>query len=149
MPKPLDFMAVTDHCANPSKATVCPWRMIQNSKIVKLLVAQSEGQPSSMKIYLWLGTWIIQKNRVKENSVDPAVKGTVWKEVVAMADKYYQPGKFTTFAAYGGVRRRTIATCTATSSSKTLRKCRNSPLFPGLRSSRESLELDGYPAQGG
>ena len=26
--------------------------------------------------------------------------GTVWKQVVAIADKYYQPGKFTTFAAY-------------------------------------------------
>ena len=31
---------------------------------------------------------------------DPEVAGSVWKQVVAIADKYYQPGKFTTFAAY-------------------------------------------------
>ena len=26
--------------------------------------------------------------------------GSVWKQIVSIADKYYQPGKFTTFAAY-------------------------------------------------
>ena len=26
--------------------------------------------------------------------------GSVWKQVVEIADKYYQPGTFTTFAAY-------------------------------------------------
>ena len=31
---------------------------------------------------------------------DPQVVGSVWKQMVAIADKYYQPGKFTTFAAY-------------------------------------------------
>jgi hypothetical protein len=28
------------------------------------------------------------------------VAGTVWKENISIADKYYQPGKFTTFVAY-------------------------------------------------
>ena len=32
--------------------------------------------------------------------IDPEVAGSVWKRVVETADKYYQPGKFTTFAAY-------------------------------------------------
>ena len=32
--------------------------------------------------------------------ISPDVAGSVWKRVVEIADKYYQPGKFTTFAAY-------------------------------------------------
>ena len=52
-----------------------------------------------MKIYLWLlasGT----ENKPIAELTTPAVAGSVWKEVVSIADKYYQPGKFTTFAAY-------------------------------------------------
>ena len=52
-----------------------------------------------MKIYLWLlasGT----ENKPITELTTPAVAGSVWKEVVSIADKYYQPGKFTTFAAY-------------------------------------------------
>ena len=32
--------------------------------------------------------------------IDPAVAGTVWKQNIEIADKYYKPGKFTTFVAY-------------------------------------------------
>ena len=32
--------------------------------------------------------------------MSPEVAGGIWKQVIAIADKYYQPGKFTTFAAY-------------------------------------------------
>ena len=73
-----------------------------DSEISRLPVAEKlkVRTPEDMqKIYLWLGTSIMQKKPVQE-LVDPAVKGTVWKQAVAIADKYYQPGKFTTFPAY-------------------------------------------------
>ena len=40
------------------------------------------------------------KNEPIKELLDPQVAGNVWKQTVAIADKYYQPGKFTTFAAY-------------------------------------------------
>ncbi len=51
------------------------------------------------KIYLFLGASLLKNEPIKE-LLDPEVAGNVWKETVAIADKYYQPGKFTTFAAY-------------------------------------------------
>jgi hypothetical protein len=51
------------------------------------------------KIYLVLATSILKKEPIKE-LLDPQVAGNIWKQTVAIADKYYQPGKFTTFAAY-------------------------------------------------
>ena len=40
------------------------------------------------------------KNEPIKELLDPEVAGSIWKQTVAIADKYYQPGKFTTFAAY-------------------------------------------------
>ena len=42
---------------------------------------------------------MIKGEPIKE-LVSPEVAGSIWKQVVSIADKYYQPGKFTTFAAY-------------------------------------------------
>ena len=50
-------------------------------------------------MYLVLGTSILKNQPIKE-LVNPDVAGGIWKQVVGTADKYYQPGKFTTFAAY-------------------------------------------------
>ena len=52
--------------------------------------------PESLPFFL--GS-LAQNEPIKELD-DPEVAGTVWKHNVAIADKYYQPGKFTTFAAY-------------------------------------------------
>ena len=42
----------------------------------------------------------IAKGYAIKDLTDPAVVAPVWKRIVEIADKYYQPGKFTTFAAY-------------------------------------------------
>ena len=47
--------------------------------------------------------------------LDPTLMRTVWGDYVQIADKYYQPGKFTTFVSYewtsaAGRRRTCIAT---------------------------------------
>jgi hypothetical protein len=51
------------------------------------------------RIYLFLGTTIIKNEPIKE-LVSPEVAGSVWRWVADIADKFYKPGKFTTFAAY-------------------------------------------------
>jgi hypothetical protein len=42
----------------------------------------------------------IAKGLPVKDFTDPVVVAPVWKRIVDIADKYYQPGKFTTFAAY-------------------------------------------------
>ena len=51
------------------------------------------------RVYLLLGNSMVNNEPIKE-LVSPEVAGTIWKQIVANADKYYQPGKFTTFVAY-------------------------------------------------
>ncbi len=97
--RPLDFMAVTDHSEYAGTVRLAN---DPNSDISKLPIAEklkARSKEDVMKIYLWLlasGT----ENKPITELTTPAVAGSVWKEVVSIADKYYQPGKFTTFAAY-------------------------------------------------
>ena len=97
--RPLDFMAVTDHIeyAGTIRLANEPGSALSKLPIAEKLKVRT---PADMqKIYLWLGESMMKGEPVKE-LVDPAVAGGVWKEFVKIADKYYQPGKFTTFAAY-------------------------------------------------
>ena len=97
--RPLDFMAVTDHSeyAGTLRLANDPGSDLSKLPIAEKLKVRSKEDVT--KIYLWLlasGT----ENKPITELTDPKVAGSVWKQVVAIADKYYQPGKFTTFAAY-------------------------------------------------
>jgi hypothetical protein len=97
--RPLDFMAVTDHSEYAGTVRLAN---DPNSDISKLPIADKlkvRSKEDIMKVYLFLGNSIMDKKPLTELTT-PAVAGSVWKQVVATADKYYQPGKFTTFAAY-------------------------------------------------
>ena len=99
--RPLDFMAVTDH--SEYMGTI---RLANDprSDLSKLPIAEKlkvKSKEDVQKVYLFLATSIITEP-IKE-LVSPDVVGSVWKSVVEAADKYYQPGKFTTFAAYDGL----------------------------------------------
>jgi hypothetical protein len=97
--RPLDFMAVTDHA---EYAGVIPQANDPSSSISKLPIAEQlkvRGKEDMQRVYLLLGTSMIKNQPIKE-LVSPEVAGSVWKQVVSIADKYYQPGKFTTFVAY-------------------------------------------------
>ena len=50
-------------------------------------------------MYLFLATSLLENEPIKELATRE-VAGSVWKQSSRIADKYYQPGKFTTFAAY-------------------------------------------------
>ena len=90
--RPLDFMAVTDHSeyAGTIRLANDPGSDLSKLPIADKLKVRSKEDV--MKIYLWLlasGT----ENKPITELTDPAVAGSVWKQVVAIADKYYQPGK--------------------------------------------------------
>ena len=96
---PLDFQAVTDHAeyvgtvrlANDPSSTLSKLPIADKLKV--------RNQEDIQKIYLFLGASLLKNEPIKELT-DPQVAGSVWRQTVAIADKYYQPGKFTTFAAY-------------------------------------------------
>ena len=97
--KPLDFMGVTDHSEYMGAVKLAN---APGSEISKLPVAEKlkvKTKADIDRIYLWLAQGMLKDEPVPE-LVDPKVTGTVWKQIVEAADKYYRPGKFTTFAAY-------------------------------------------------
>ena len=99
--KPLDWGATTEHAEymgmyqealNPDSPLVksSPW-------LSKILKTGSEADP--LLSYKVLAATLAKGYPIKAMT-DPAVLAPVWKRVVDIADQYYQPGKFTTFAAY-------------------------------------------------
>jgi hypothetical protein len=97
--RPLDFMAVTDHA---EYAGTVPLANDPNSPISKLAIAEKlkvRGKEDIQRVYMFLGTSLLKNEPIHE-LMSPEVAGSIWKQVVTIADKYYQPGKFTTFAAY-------------------------------------------------
>ena len=97
--RPLDFMAVTDHAEYAGTVRLAN---DPDSEISKLPVAEKlkvKDKEDIDRVYLFLGVSIMKKKPIQELN-SPDVAGSVWKQVVAIADKYYRPGKFTTFAAY-------------------------------------------------
>ena len=97
--RPLDFQAVTDHAEYVGTVRLAndPSSAISKLPIAEKLKVRSKDD--IQKIYLFLGASMLKNEPIKE-LLDPQVAGNVWKQTVAIADKYYQPGKFTTFAAY-------------------------------------------------
>jgi hypothetical protein len=97
--RPLDFQAVTDHSEYVGTVKLAnePGSAMSKLPIAEKLKVRSRDDIE--KIYLFLGASLLKNEPIKE-LLDPEVQGSVWSRTVAIADKYYQPGKFTTFAAY-------------------------------------------------
>ena len=97
--RPLDFLAVTDHA---EYVGIAPLANDPNSDISKLPIAENlkvRSKEDIRRVYMFLGASIMKNEPIPELT-NPEVKGGVWKQIVGTADKYYRPGKFTTFAAY-------------------------------------------------
>jgi len=99
--KPLDWGAVTEHSpylglvqeANDPESSLrksAPW-------LSRALDVAAQKDP--MLAFKLLSASIAKGHSIEELSA-PSVVAPVWKRIVDIADKYYQPGKFTTFAAY-------------------------------------------------
>jgi hypothetical protein len=96
---PLDWAGVTDH--SEYVGTV---RLAQDpsSPISKLPIAkqlQVHDAADVQRIYLWLGTAMIEGKPVKELLV-PSITHTVWEDNNKAADAANEPGKFTAFCSY-------------------------------------------------
>jgi Protein of unknown function (DUF3604) len=99
--KPLDWGAVTEHSeymgviqeANDPNS---PLRKNSPWLAETLKVGTNADGLLTFKV---LSATMAKGDKIKELA-DPSVAAPVWQRIAAIADKYYQPGKFTTFAAY-------------------------------------------------
>ena len=144
---PLDWMGVTDHSEYIGTVRLAN---DPNSPISKLPIAEKlkvRDQADIQRIYLWLGYTVVDNKPIKE-LVDPQVAGTVWKEVVATADQFNKPGKFTAFCAYEWTStpdNRNMHRNVFFKDCAKVPRCRSVPL---TRKRPRILELDGHTAPG-
>ena len=99
--KPLDWAAVTEHAEHMGiiQEASDPDSPLRKSSpwLARALELATEKDPMlAFKIL----TATIAKGVKVESLSNPTVLAPVWKRIVEIADKYYEPGKFTTFAAY-------------------------------------------------
>ncbi len=99
--KPLDWAANTEHSEYMGMVQEA---MDPNSPLRKHSPVVAEAlklgvQADPLLAFKVLSLTIAKGDSIKQLS-DPLVVAPVWKRIVDIADKYYQPGKFTTFAAY-------------------------------------------------
>jgi len=98
MQRPLDFMAVTDH----SEYMGAMIQMIdENNPLSKLDIAQSINDPDptvSKKAFGKIGFSIATNWPYKELIRKDMLQNT-WQKNIEVADRHYEPGKFTTFPA--------------------------------------------------
>ncbi|MDH3322562.1 MAG: DUF3604 domain-containing protein [Flavobacteriaceae bacterium] len=98
--RPLDFLVIADHSDGmgffpdlmAEKEHVMQY---EESKKWKKLIDDGQGGDAAISI---IKTFSQGKMPFKTN--DPAMMTPVWKEVVAAAEKYNNPGKFTAFIGY-------------------------------------------------
>ena len=120
LPRPLDFVVISDHSeglglitqvyeGNPKlmgDSTLQRWGRMMKAGGAEAAAAVTEviGAQAS--------------NTLPSVLTDPKVAGplmmSVWQRAAVTADKYNDPGRFTTFIGFSGRRRRAATTCTAT-----------------------------------
>ena len=145
--RPLDFMAVTDHAEYVGIVTLAN---DPNSDISKLPIAEKlkvRSKEDILKVYLFLGDSIMKKQPLTELTSPAGGRQRLEADCRRLRTSITSRESSRPSQPMSGLRRRTIATCTATSSSKTPRRCRNTLQFHRLGPSRGPVELDGYATQ--
>jgi hypothetical protein len=97
--RPLDFQGVTDHSEylGMIRLSQDPSSPVSKLPIASQLKATTPEE--ALKVFKFLVSFIAS-NKPIPGFNDPKLTATVWSQYVAIADKYYQPGRFTTFASY-------------------------------------------------
>ena len=120
--RPLDFEAVTDHSEYMGTVRLANDPQSDLSKLPIAEKLKVRSKEDVQKVYLFLATSIITEP-IKE-LLAPEVAGSVWKSVVKPPTSTTSQANSRRSPPTSGARRRTIATCTGTSSSWTRRKFR-------------------------
>src|SRR5262245_26672953 len=97
--KPLDWYTVSDHAEYLgvfSKMTD-PTSPLSQLDIAKKVTSKDPAVAVAAYTEALNG---ISTRKADPNLSDPAIGRTIWQEVVATANKHYQPGKFTTFPGF-------------------------------------------------
>jgi hypothetical protein len=97
--RPLDFHGVTDHSEYVGVMAEAndPTSALSKTAVGKKLQAKTPAEFNAA--FQMLASSLAKHEPIKE-LMSPEVAGSVWKKNVEIADKYYVPGKFTTFVAY-------------------------------------------------
>jgi hypothetical protein len=94
--RPLDFIVVSDHAENLGLAD-----FIRRSDPIILANKKGKEWHDLSKAGKGYDAFLEWLRSDKEDLIkEPRMVQSIWKKVVANADKYYQPGHFTTFHAY-------------------------------------------------
>ena len=96
---PLDFYAVTDHA---EYLGILPAMDTPGTALSELPRARDMFSTDPAKItaaFQGVGTSVRSGERIEE-MFDETLISSVWAETVAAAERHYEPGKFTTFAAF-------------------------------------------------
>jgi Protein of unknown function (DUF3604) len=99
--EPLDWAADTEHAEYMGmiqEASDPDSPLRKQSPVLARALATGAGR-DPMLAFKVLSVTIAKGHSIDELR-NPAVVAPVWKRIVEIADQYYQPGKFTTFAAY-------------------------------------------------
>jgi len=99
--KPLDWAASTEHSeyAGMIQEASDPDSPLRKNSPWLAESLKVGVRVDSLLAFKVLSATMAKGVRIKDLA-DAKVAAPVWKRIVAIADKYYQPGKFTTFAAY-------------------------------------------------
>ena len=97
--RPLDFQGVTDHSEYLGMVRQAndPNSPVSKAPIAAQLKVTDPSQ--AVKVFQFLVGLLVSGKPIKD-FLDPTLMRTVWQDYVQIADKYYQPGKFTTFVSY-------------------------------------------------
>lgn len=97
--KPLDFLAVSDHAEYMG---VMMQMLNPDNSLYKNPLAEnvrSDVQATSLRAFTVIGQSIARNEKIDVLTERDLLK-TIWDKEVEIADKHYEPGKFTTFPAY-------------------------------------------------
>ncbi len=97
--EPLDFYAVSDHAEwmGVFKEMANPESPLSKHP----LAARITSSDTNVRVQAFAEHLRNFSNGVRDDALtDPQIQQTIWSDIVATADAYYQPGKFTTFPAF-------------------------------------------------
>ena len=94
--RPLDFFMLSDHAEMLGTA---PGLVQEGSSVYDTPIGELVRAGKGTEAFTMIGDALVSGEPL-EGLSDPAIAKSLWKEYVEMADRYNQPGVFTTFPGY-------------------------------------------------